>query len=292
MRLAGSSRQEGAALLIVLWMLLLLSLLATSFAVTQRSDLQMARNGIESARARELADAGVSRAVAAVGQLDPRFRWRVDGTDYRWAFGGGTVIISIAGENGKIDVNNAPAAVLESLFRHVGADDDLAARLAQEIVDRRDAMASAARNGGGTGGLAAGTAAFLAIDQLGDLPGMTPRLLQAVLPLVTVNSGAAKVDPDTATRAVLLSLPGADATEIETFLASRTEGAAQPSASIALPASIAGYLAPAALSAVTIRADARTDRGAEFVRDALVLLRDGEGSPYVVERWAQDLAAP
>jgi general secretion pathway protein K len=273
-------------------MLLLLSLLAASFVVTRRSDLEIARNVVESARARALADAGVARAAVALGEIDPQLRWRADGSANRWAFGGGTIIVSITGENGKIDINVAPAAVLVSLFHYVGAGDDLSAQFAQEILDRRTATFAAPL---GTAGAAIGfdptKPAFATTEELGGLAGMTAAVLHAVLPLVTVYSGLATIDPDAAPRAVLLSLPGANEAEIDAFLAARGDRGQSNSVAVAPPASIASYLAPTPVSAVTIRASATTDTGAAFVREALVLLRGAEGSPFVVERWAQGVAA-
>lgn len=292
MRRCRASGESGAALLIVLWMLLLLSLLAASFVITRRSDLDIARNDLESARARALADAGITRAVVALGESDPRMRWRADGSLNRWAFGGGTIIVSIVSESGKIDLNAAPPDVIASLFHYAGAGDDLGAQLTAEILDRRAAgaapLAGADRN---AVGFDPSQPAFVAIDELGGLQDMTAMLLQAVLPLVTVHSGLATIDPDTAPRAVLLSLPGADEAEIDAFLAERADGAQGDALPAAPPTSIAPYLAPAAVSAATIRAAATTDTGAVFVREALVVLRGATGSPFLAERWLQGVAA-
>jgi general secretion pathway protein K len=280
--------ERGAALLIVLWMLLLMSLLAAAFVATTRSDLAIARNDVESARARALADAGVSRAVLALAEPNPTLRWRVDGTSYRWAFGGGTVAISIFSEGGKIDLNAAPYEVLESLFRHVGAGA-AAAGLAQAVLDRRQAqpMSQPADNDGAT--IDPGQPAFASIEDLGALPNMTAPLLHAVQPLVTVYAHVPSVDPNAASREVLLALPGADVGEIDAFLGARAQQAQGGTVPAPPPASIARYLAPAAASAVTIRVTATTDTGAVFVREALVQMRDAQGTPYVVKSWTQSV---
>ena len=288
MRLRTRTRpdERGAALLIVLWMLLLMSLLAAAFVSTTRSDLAIARNAVESARARALADAGITRAAVGLSESDPRFRWRADGTPYRWAFGGGTVTVAIVGEVGKIDLNAAPPDVLESLFRYAGAGDE-AASIAQAVLDRRQAPPGAQTPADDGAAIDPNEPGFATIDDLGGVPGMTAPLLHAVLPLVTVLSGAPTVDPNTAPRGVLLSLPGADPADIDAFLAARDQQAAGNAVPAPPPASIAPYLGPGAISAVTIHAAAMTETGAAFERDALVLLRAGLGAPFVVKRWAQ-----
>lgn len=281
--------ERGAALLLVLWMLLLMSLLAAAFVSTTRSDLATARNAVESARARALADAGISRAVIALSESDPSFRWRADGTPYRWAFGGGTVTIAIVSETGKIDLNAAPPEMLESLFRHAGAGDG-AAGIAQAMLDRRQAQPGAQAPDDDRVTIDPNEPAFAAIDDLGGVLGMTAPLLHAVLPLVTVFSHAPTVDPVAAPRDVLLSLPGADPAEIEAFIAAREQQTAGDAVPVPLPASIAHYLGPGAISAVTIRAAAATETGAAFVREALVLVHDAQGAPFVVRRWAQSMS--
>jgi len=289
LRSSARIRQRGAALLIVLWMLLLMSLLAAAFVATTRSDLAIARNDVESARASALADAGITRAALALGDGNPVLRWRVDGTPYRWAFGGGTITVTIVGEGGKIDLNAAPLEVIESLFRHAGAGA-AAADLAQAVLDRRQARPAQQQVGDDRATIDPSEPAFASIDDLGALPGMTAPLLHAVLPLVTVYTRVPTIDPNAAPREVLLSLPGADPAEIDAFLAARVQQVGGDAVPAPPPASIARYLAAAAISAVTIRAAATTDTGAVFVREALVQMRDIQGTPYAVRRWTQSVA--
>jgi hypothetical protein len=120
---------------------------------------------------------------------------------------------------------------------------------------------------------------------------MTAPLVQSVLPLITVYTRVATVDPATAPRAVLLSLPGADPSEIDAFIAARTAQAQGSPVAAMPPPSVARFLGGAAPQYVTIRADAVTDRGARFVREATVALRDAQGLPFVVKRWSQSIAA-
>jgi hypothetical protein len=65
-----------------------------------RTETVVARNQIDNAEARALADAGFHRAVLALASHDealPR-----DGTPREWAFAGGTVVTSIQAKVGKV----------------------------------------------------------------------------------------------------------------------------------------------------------------------------------------------
>jgi general secretion pathway protein K len=282
-------RERGAALLVVLWMILVLSLLAAAFIVTTRSDLLIARNEVESARANALADAGIARAVIGLGDPNLAFRWRSDGTPYRWPFGAGVVTVEIVSEDGKIDLNAASQDMLQSLFAHAGASADLSHSLADAVLARRQARLGALMPEAGM--IDSRAPAFATIEDLGLLPGMTAPLEQAVLPLVTVYSGIPTVDPQTTPRAVLLSLPGAEPAEIDAFVAARTAQAEGSPVAALPPASVARYLGGATTQFVTIRASAVTDRGARYVREATVQLRDAQGLPFVVKSWSQAVTA-
>ena len=62
--------RRGIALVAVLWVLVLLSVIAAGFLYETRTQTKLARNLVENAKARALADAGVHRAVLAL--LEPR----------------------------------------------------------------------------------------------------------------------------------------------------------------------------------------------------------------------------
>lgn len=272
--------ERGVALLIVLWMLALLALIVAGFTMTSHSNIQLARNQVDSARARALADAGVTRAI--VGLTQPGLLWLADGRIYDWQFGGGDIQISIQDEGGKISLNAAPPAVLQSAFAYAGSGDDLGASLAAAIIDRRER-----RLGPSTDDLA-----FAMIEDLETVPGMTAQLYFRVAPLLSPYARSPQVDPTTAPRDVLMALPNADPVEIDTYLAARaTRGTAQPSP---LPTllSVGRYVAQGQAGVVTIHARATTDTGAVFIREATVSLQARGTRPFTTLAWSQVLAGP
>jgi general secretion pathway protein K len=266
-------------------MLALLALVIAGFTLTSRSDIQLARNQTEAARARELADAGVTRAIMALSQPDPAHRWIADGRSYVWHFGNGEIVLSLQDENGKISVTMAPQEMLQSAFAYAGANDNTATALARAVLDRRRPNLDQAADH------PASTPAFSIIEDLQKLPAMTPRIYYRTAPLMTVYNQSAGIDPNTASRDVLLALPNADPNDIDSFLAARaaqSEGGLPPTP----PLSLGRYFAPAQSGTITIRARATTDTGAVFVRQATVSLRGDGSQPLVVQAWRQELTIP
>ncbi len=332
--------RDGIALVAVLWVLVLLSVIAAGFLYETGTQTKLARNLVENAKARALADAGVHRAVLAL--LEPRTEglpgpeienllqlapdpgaarrrvegalerelagargaetegvseqgWRADGTVYAWAFGGGELRISIEDEGGKIDLNRAPDELLKGLFVVVGVDGPEAARLVDAIADFRDADDVKRANGAEdddyrAAGLAwqAKDAPFEAVEELQRVMGMTPELYAKAAPYLTVYSKRAKIDLVTAPREVLLAVPGIVAAEVEALLAARAnmEG---PIPRRALPAPTAdrGYFSLSSRRIFTVRAEAHTESGAVFVREAVVRLTGKGGQPFRIFAWRQ-----
>ena len=111
--------QRGIALIAVLWITMLLAVIAASFTSSVRTEVQLARNMVENAKAEALADGAVHRAVLGILEMEPERAWRTDGRPYRLDYGGGSVVVRVFDEDSKIDLNAAPAELLGELS---GAD--------------------------------------------------------------------------------------------------------------------------------------------------------------------------
>ncbi len=268
----------------------LLAVLLVGFAGDARTELLLARNHYETAAARGIADAGVS--LALLGILDPSLdsQWRADGRQRVFAYGGGSIRVTVQDEAGKVDLNMAPPELLAGLLRTVGAADVDAAAVLQAIIDRRQTQ-----SGGAPGGrrrnlpALAGSSpdsAFRTIDELRLLPGMTRALYDRLAPFVTIYSGAADIDPLTAPPEVLRSLPGANPGEVENFIAARDRLGSAPGALPPL-GSAAGFLAHRALQAATITSEGRTAVGATFTRQAVISISPDPGAPYAILSWGR-----
>src|ERR1051325_12096286 len=66
-----SGRRKGAVLIIVLGVLAVLALLATTFATLQATERQVSRNYMDTVRAKLLAQSGINDAMAQLERIFP-----------------------------------------------------------------------------------------------------------------------------------------------------------------------------------------------------------------------------
>lgn len=208
------NRMRGAALLMVLWLITLLTALIGTFALSARIEGLQGRVASEGAVAGQAAHAGLEYALSRLSAADPQRRWQPDGRTYAWRFADADVKISIADVSGKIDLNAAPAPLLAGLFRTLGARSDEAMQLASAIVDWRDADAMTQAAGGAEMAeyAAAGrpygakNAPFDGVAELTQVLGMPPALYAQAASHLTVYSGLSRPDPRFATATVLSAM--------------------------------------------------------------------------------------
>jgi general secretion pathway protein K len=209
LRRPGTRRQEGFALVTVIWAIGLLALLFVTYIAAARY------RGIESSRLAEHARSeGLASAAIQVAILDllaRRFdpspsppRIRLDGTPVYCTLGGGArVAISIADEGGKVDLNTADPALIAALARGLQPTGGAGATLAKEIIALREAASAAQR----AQGIVSETAsAFRTVFEVDQLSTVDSNLLQAMIPLVTVHSKSTGFDPQLAPLDVLQAL--------------------------------------------------------------------------------------
>jgi general secretion pathway protein K len=287
----GSSR--GIALLSVLWITGLLAVIAASFASSTRTEARLARHQIANAKAEALADGAVHRAVLGLLEPNPERGWRADRTLRQLSLGEGRVEIAIEDEDGKIDLNAAPPALLAGLFGALGLDPAAAQALAARIVDYRDPDSDPEPDGAEdpdyqAQGLAAGAAdrELVSAGELRNVAGITRELYELMLPHVTIHSGAEGVDPVRASRVVLEALPGITPELVEQLLKAGNDfDPFVDLADEALLGQLELYLLPTRDAIFTIRALARTDDGGSFLREAVIELDGGPEQPFLVLEW-------
>jgi general secretion pathway protein K len=190
--------EHGVALIAVLWVLTLLSIVVALLSLETRSGARVARNTADNAAVRAAADAGIQRAIldliSSPKATDTR-HFRADGTVYSWRFAHCLVHLSVHDERGKIDLNQAPEALLAGLIESVGVDRERAQALADAIADFRDADNLRRLNGAEeadyrAAGVAWGpkNAPFQSIEELQQVLGMTSEIYERVMPYLTVYS--------------------------------------------------------------------------------------------------------
>jgi len=216
----GISRgARGAALLLVLWLIALLTALVGAFALTAQIEGLQGRVLVRGLSASGAARAGVEYALTRVGLDDPRRQWQADGRPHAWRYAGAEIAVRIVDENGKVDLNQAELPLLTGLLRTLGLEQMEAARLAAAILDWRDFDSLTQPAGGAEDGdyasagraYGAKDAEFESIAELEQVLGFTPALYARIAPHVTVYSGRPQPDPAFASAQVLdaMGLDGA-----------------------------------------------------------------------------------
>lgn len=291
------SRQRGVALVLVIWVAVILSVIAASFIIERRSETMVVINSISLARAQNAADAGVSRAVADAYRNDPTATdvWKRDGAPHDWTFEGVQVRVEMRDESAKIDVNTASEALLRGLLLSIGLPDDEASRLLDAILDWRDADSLKRPNGAEEAEYRAaglsyrpGNAPFQALEELQLVLGMRPEIYRRLQPLVTVYSRLPGINPQVASREVLMAVPGLTSDIVDAYIAQRNDALAQGLPLPALPQ--AGSYASGMSPVMNVKSVARTEDGTLFAREAVALLRPTPRRPVTYLAWHETTA--
>jgi general secretion pathway protein K len=295
---APAPRQRGVALVLVLWVSILLTVIASSFISERRTEMLIVRNSISMARASAAADAGVQRALLEAFRTDnaPEV-WRRDGQSHDWTFDGIPVRVEMRDESAKIDVNTASDALLRGLFVSVGVPEEEVTRILDAILDWRDPDTLKRPNGAEeedyrAAGLSyrPANAPFQAIEEIQLVLGMRPDIYRRIAPMITVFSRQNGVNAAFARREVLLAIPGVTPEIADDYIQRRSDAlaAGQPPPVFAQGAAFAG----GAAMITNVRAEARLDDGTYFAREAVALLRSQPRKPVTFVLWRESTAPP
>ncbi len=281
-----ASRMRGAALLLVMWLIALLTALIGAFALTARMEYLQGRVGSGASVAGQAARAGLEYALVRVADAEPTTRWQPDGLPYDWRFGGATLSITVEDEAGKIDLNQADGPLFSRLMQVLGVDAGQADVLAAAILDWRDIddlgqpKARAEDPDYAAAGLPYGAkdAPFESLEELQQVLGMTPALYRQLVPYLTLYSGRSLPDAEFAAGPVLAAM-GQDAPAV---LARRA--ASRRDQQVALVALGSGTYS---IGSQATLADGRTS-----TLQAVVRVGAGPipGSAYTVLRWKEGTA--
>jgi general secretion pathway protein K len=282
---ARERREEGVALILVLWVVALLAIFAVSFVHGASTQTKIVRNDYDLARARVLADTGVSLAILGILYQTPEAR-RLDGSTRELTYEDATIRVRLQNEAGKIDLNHAAPEVLADLLRTLGSDADAAAGLAAAVDDWKRRRLSGWNQLGEPATTIGVVRPFLALEELREVPGVTQEVYDRVSPFLTILSESDRIDPLSAPLEVLLSLPGADAREVEAYVTARAEIGPDPARLPGLN-SIRAYLGNGMLAYVSISSEGSVLPRARFIRDATVSLLVAGGERFRFVAWQQ-----
>lgn len=290
-RLPRLGRQTGMALVLVLWIVTLLSVVAASFTLGVRRDAGVAHHLVQATQAQAAAEAGVRLAMLGLAHPDPEQRWQPGAGTRTVEWGDARLRITVTLESGRVDINNAPPALLQGVLSAAGI----------EAADRRDAVVgqilewrgASVEPGGGAAdytrlGLEYGPrgAPFQAVEELLLLPGIGAAEYRRLESLVTVHSGSAGVDPDQAAGEVVQALPGVDPAQLEGWLDQRARARA---AGESPPPLAARHVVSGGTDVHTVRSSAEMPSGARFGVQAVMVESDAEApEPFRIIHYRQD----
>lgn len=225
-------QQTGVALVLVLALTALLTIMAGSYTLSMRRELDLVRNTRDHSQALALAESGLNYAQMMLLVSDLQKRWRTDGTEYKRQFGNGNFKVKIIEETGKIDVNFVELELLNGLFESIGLEKEHAAEIVDAILDWRDEDDLVRLHGAEKDDYKdqdlpyqPRNDLFQTIEELQLVLGVTPEIFGKLEHLLTVYSTIAGIDPTKASRAVLMAIPGVDAQIIDTYLLERQTAA-------------------------------------------------------------------
>ena len=208
----GNAR--GAALLLVMWLIALLTALVGAFALTSHIENLQGRVLVRGLAAEQAARAGLEYALTRVAAPEQERQWLPDGRPYRWEFDDAEVEVRLIDEAGKIDLNAADAPLLTGLFQAVGVEQSEAAAISSAILDWRDPDPLTQPAGGAEDPeyaaaqrpYGAKDAPFDTVAEVEQVLGMTPALYEKVVSHLTVYSGTAQPEVAFASTEVLTAM--------------------------------------------------------------------------------------
>lgn len=287
-------RQQGIALLAVLWGSALLVALVLGGVALVRSQVAAVNVSTRGAQARALAEAGIQRAVAELLLVREPERWRADGSEHEMLLADGRIEVSLQDISGLIDINTAREELVRELLEVVGAGRERSGALADAILDWRD-VDNLRRPAGAEDGDYAHAAypygakdgPFDSVEELRQVMGMDAAIYDRISPWLTVYSGSTGVNPRFAPEAVLRSLPGVGGAEAtRSFMKSRS---ALPAGSPATPGPgmDAQFLSQLGGTVYRVDASAVTVGGARATVSATIRLSSAGDQPYSVLSWRE-----
>ena len=285
---------EGFVLVAVLWMLAALAELVSiysSYTLSTAAVSHVADDRLQAeASIRSAVEMAAFRQLAGPDQeLSGSFNTRVGRT---------RVTVQLAPETARIDLNAASVDLLIGLFTSVSVEPARAADLADRVIGWRT---KGAPDKGAEAKLYAERhvpygprqAPFDNVLELSLLPGISPALVERLLPLVTIFNGHLKVDAASADPAVLSALPGMTPAILATVLKARSKKLGDDQGLLALFGPAKEYVSAGAPSeAIRAKVDVDFDNGRRIHGDVVFRLGKNDGEPYDILYWQDDFDGP
>lgn len=221
---------KGVALILVLWITTLLTIMASSFALTIQRETAIISGIKKTAEASAIADAGIHSAIVMLLSNDLDYRWYGYNSLYEIDFAGHRVRILITDESGKIDINRTNKEQLLEILISINVERPEADSLSDAIVDWRDKDDVPTYNGAekqhyDDAGLKyePRNDLFSSIEELQLVLGMRPEIYKRLENMISIHSNNVRINPASAPRNVLLTLPNVEVEMVEEYIQQRVD---------------------------------------------------------------------
>jgi general secretion pathway protein K len=287
-------RQEGIALVMVLWILLLVTISTGAYTLMARMDQLEAHTVISSTRARMAAEAGINLAVLSLRDPDELTRLVPDGRPYSIQVQDVLVEIQVTDERGKVDINAADELTLIRLFEGNGMEEEDAMYLAAAVLDWADVDEIERANGAeidtySSAGLdvGPGNRRFLMIEEVLQVLGMPWDLFKKMEPGLTVFTETGQPDPAYAPLEAMLALPDMTEEDALNFIDERQSQDAGSGVGTELPNGVVVMARGRGLT-YSVLAKATLPNGIWDQVEATIRLGGSTtGQPFKVLRWRE-----
>lgn len=290
----GPAKQNGVALVMVLWVLLLITITTSAFTLMARMDSLEAHTVLWGTKARLAAEAGMNIAILSLRDPDELTRLIPDGRPFIVPYLDAQVEVMVTDERGKVNINTAGELELLQLFLANGLEEDQAEALAAAVLDWIDSDELPRPNGAELPEYEAagyqvgpGNRSFVMVEELLQVLGLPWELFQKIQPGLTVWTDGGLPNPAYAPVEALLALPDMTQELAEEFVQERHSLESLSELDLALPG---GQLAIAQGEGLTysIVARATLPNGIWDQIEATIRLGGNEnGQPFRIMHWRE-----
>ena len=253
--------EQGFILVSVIWIVGLIAVMGTAFAMIVRSHTMTVSNESYNSKAEAIAD-GVTR-YAIIQLLKPNVAGDVNGTHKFCSWDEkASVSISLQDQGGLVDINTASPQLLEKLLLGLGEDAAQSARLLEALNEFKGPLQQAHLDLSDlypNKSFGPKHEALISLDELDQIPGFSQQLLQKLRRLVTVYSQQTGIDPSKAP------------SDLRDILGP-----------IAVPAE---FTSPSAQKVFSIDVLSELHNGARFHRQAIIVILGQPDRPFSILSW-------
>jgi len=224
------NKSRGLALIVVLWVITLLTIMASSFSLTIQRETAITSGLKEKAEGLALAETGINYAILMLLTTDKELRWQAFGSLYEIEQAGKKIRIQIADESGKLNINLATDEQLLQLMNSLALEEGQADNLTDAIIDWRDKNDLHRLNGAEKQQYEDAdlkyeprNGPFKSVEELQLVMGMNAKIYQQLEDMLSIYTKNKQINPTTASREMLLTLPDVSEELVDEYLQQRVE---------------------------------------------------------------------